>query len=80
LAALDHNGSRVLPRGGRGSARQTRQSQVFNTDQGSQFTGADFTGLLLDNAIAISMDGNDRLRMERDILKKPMANLLGTPE
>jgi putative transposase len=30
---------------------------IFNTDQGSQFTGADFTGLLLDNAIAISMDG-----------------------
>jgi hypothetical protein len=31
--------------------------EIFNTDQGSQFTGADFTGLLLDNAIAISMDG-----------------------
>ena len=31
--------------------------EIFNTDQGSQFTGQDFTGLLLDNAIAISMDG-----------------------
>src|SRR3984957_10782869 len=30
---------------------------MFNTDQGSQFTSADFTGLLLQNAIAISMDG-----------------------
>ena len=30
---------------------------IFNTDQGSQFTSADFTGLLLKNAIAVSMDG-----------------------
>src|SRR5450755_4429930 len=35
---------------------------VFNTDQGSQFTGQDFTGLLLDNAIAISMDGRGAWR------------------
>jgi len=31
--------------------------EIFNTDQGSQFTSAAFTGMLLDNAIAISMDG-----------------------
>jgi putative transposase len=31
--------------------------EIFNTDQGSQFTSAVFTGLLLDNAITISMDG-----------------------
>ena len=36
--------------------------EIFNTDQGSQFTGADFTGLLLDNAIAISMDGKGAWR------------------
>jgi transposase InsO family protein len=30
---------------------------IFNTDQGSQFTGAAFTGVLTDNGIAISMDG-----------------------
>ena len=36
--------------------------EIFNTDQGSQFTGADFTGLLLDNAIAISMDGKGASR------------------
>jgi putative transposase len=30
--------------------------KIFNTDQGSQFTSAAFTGLLLENAIAISMD------------------------
>jgi putative transposase len=31
--------------------------EIFNTDQGSQFTSADFTGVLAANAIAISMDG-----------------------
>ena len=31
--------------------------KIFNTDQGSQFTSAAFTGLLLENAIAVSMDG-----------------------
>jgi putative transposase len=35
---------------------------IFNTDQGSQFTGADFTGLLLKNGIAISMDGKGAWR------------------
>ena len=36
--------------------------EIFNTDQGSQFTSAEFTGLLLDNAIAISMDGKGSWR------------------
>jgi len=36
--------------------------EIFNTDQGSQFTSAVFTGLLLDNAIAISMDGKGAWR------------------
>ena len=31
--------------------------EIFNTDQGSQFTSAAFTGLLIKNEIAISMDG-----------------------
>lgn len=31
--------------------------EIFNTDQGSQFTSADFIGLLSGNNIAISMDG-----------------------
>ncbi len=31
--------------------------EIFNTDQGSQFTSGPFTGLLLENKIAISMDG-----------------------
>ena len=36
--------------------------EIFNTDQGSQFTSQDFTGLLLDNAVAISMDGKGAWR------------------
>jgi putative transposase len=36
--------------------------EIFNTDQGSQFTGTAFTGLLLENAIAISMDGRGSWR------------------
>jgi putative transposase len=36
--------------------------EIFNTDQGSQFTSIDFTALLLDNTIAISMDGRGAWR------------------
>jgi len=36
--------------------------EIFNTDQGSQFSSAAFTGLLLENAIAISMDGRGSWR------------------
>ncbi len=34
--------------------------EIFNTDQGSQFTGGEFTGRLLDAKIKISMDGRGR--------------------
>jgi putative transposase len=34
--------------------------EIFNTDQGSQFTSLDFTGVLKDAAVAISMDGRGR--------------------
>jgi putative transposase len=36
--------------------------EIFNTDQGSQFTSDDFTGLLRKNGIDISMDGKGRWR------------------
>jgi putative transposase len=36
--------------------------EIFNTDQGSQFTGAAFTSLLIKNGIAISMDGKGAWR------------------
>lgn len=43
--------------------------EIFNTDQGSQFTSEAFTGLLKEHAIRISMDGkgsyNDNLFIER---------------
>jgi putative transposase len=34
--------------------------EIFNTDQGSQFTSLDFTGVLKDADVAISMDGRGR--------------------
>ena len=38
------------------------QPEIFNTDQGSQFTSAAFTGLLAQNGIQISMDGRGSWR------------------
>jgi putative transposase len=35
---------------------------IFNTDQGSQFTGSAFTGVLANNGIVISMDGKGAWR------------------
>jgi putative transposase len=34
--------------------------EIFNTDQGSQFTSDEFTGILLDANIRVSMDGKGR--------------------
>ena len=34
--------------------------EIFNTDQGSQFTSLEFTSVLKDAGIAISMDGRGR--------------------
>ena len=34
--------------------------EIFNTDQGSQFTSAAFTGALAEAGVAISMDGRGR--------------------
>jgi putative transposase len=36
--------------------------EIFNSDQGSQFTSEAFTGVLLDHKIAISMDGKGSWR------------------
>jgi putative transposase len=35
--------------------------EIFNSDQGSQFTSNDFTGILLSKGIGISMDGRGRV-------------------
>jgi len=37
------------------------QPEIFNSDQGSQFTSRDFTGMLLAHDIRISMDGRGRV-------------------
>ena len=41
---------------------QHGKPDIFNTDQGSQFTGQAFTGVLANNDIAISMDGKGAWR------------------
>jgi putative transposase len=38
------------------------QPEIFNTDQGSQFTSAEFTGVLTEAGVAISMDGKGAWR------------------
>ena len=42
------------------AALQAKQPEIFNTDQGTQFTSEDFTGILKAREIAISMDGRGR--------------------
>jgi len=41
--------------------RRYREPEIFNTDQGSQYTGSAFTGVLKDYEIKISMDGKGRV-------------------
>ena len=41
-------------------ALRVKQPEIFNTDQGTQFTSEGFTGILKDREIAISMDGRGR--------------------
>ena len=40
--------------------RRHARPEIFNTDQGAQYTGAAFTGVLKDHEITISMDGKGR--------------------
>jgi putative transposase len=40
--------------------RRHGRPEIFNSDQGSQFTGTAFTGVLKDAGVAISMDGKGR--------------------
>jgi putative transposase len=41
-------------------ALEASRPKIFNTDQGAQFTSAEFVGCLAENGIAISMDGRGR--------------------
>jgi len=42
-------------------ALKINRPEIFNSDQGTQFTSFDFTGILEDNGIRISMDGCGRV-------------------
>lgn len=44
-----------------GDALKKRCPEIFNSDQGSQFTSNDFTGILLSKGITISMDSRGRV-------------------
>jgi putative transposase len=41
--------------------RRYTKPEIFNTDQGAQYTGSAFTGVLKDHGIKISMDGKGRV-------------------
>ena len=43
-----------------GVALESSRPDIFNTDQGSQFTSADFLGILKGAEIRISLDGRGR--------------------
>ncbi len=57
--------------------------EVFNTDQGSQFTGEAFTGVLEQNNVRISMDGKgryaDKILLARVHRCRPHAPIRRTP-
>ena len=60
LAAVEHDGRGVLHRRPGGGAGPLRRPEIFNTDQGSQFTSPRFTDVLKDAGVRISMDGRGR--------------------
>ena len=61
LAAVEHAGREFLHgRSRRGPGSAYGRPEIFNTDQGSQFTSFAFTGRLQAAGIRISMDGRGR--------------------
>lgn len=62
MATVDHDGSGLLPRSGEEALARYGKPDIFNTDQGSQFTSVDFTAVLKKAEIAISMDGKGAWR------------------
>ena len=59
VAAVEHAGRGVL-RGRSGRRPRRRAPEVFNTDQGAQFTSLAFTGRVLESGAECSMDGRGR--------------------
>ena len=59
LGVVQYFGRLVLPVGA-GSSFRLGQPEIFNTDQGAQFTAQEYLGLLKKREIRISMDGRGR--------------------
>jgi hypothetical protein len=57
VAVVDHNEAAFCVEILEDAMARHGKPEIFNTDQGSQFTGSAFTGVLANNGIAISMDG-----------------------
>ena len=61
LASVEHAGCELLHRRARrGPGPAYGKPEIFNTDQGSQFTSFAFTGCLQASGIRVSMDGRGR--------------------
>ena len=60
MACLGYTGERVLCGELGAGPADLRPPEIFNTDQGCQFTSEAFTGVLAAHGIAISMDGRGR--------------------
>jgi hypothetical protein len=52
---------------------------IFNTDQGSQFTSDSFTGVLLKNEINISMDGRGRALDNIFVVRQEVVEIIALP-
>ena len=59
LGTLQHPGNQLLS-GGAGSGIRFGQPEIWNSDQGSQFTAPDFLAPLKQRGVSISMDGRGR--------------------
>lgn len=59
LAAVDHAGGRVCIEAVEEALARYGKPDIFNTDQGSQFTSIDFIKTLADADVKISMDGKE---------------------
>jgi putative transposase len=57
MAAFQYADHRLLSEGGSGCAHPDGIPDIFNSDQGCQFTSQEFTGLLKDQGIQIRIDG-----------------------
>ena len=60
LAAIEHTRQQVLREWLESALGGYGKPEIFNTDQGSQFTSETFTGRLLEAGVQVSMDGRGR--------------------